>query len=76
MRKWTRKSDGERRALQPPQSHPLTRYAESIGWTEIKLMNTLQDYGIVSDNCISVEDVGNYAKAMMWLHERRVEGHL
>lgn len=34
-------------------------------------MNTLQDHGIVSDNAITIDDVGNYARAMMWLHEKQ-----
>jgi hypothetical protein len=33
-------------------------------------MNALQEHGIISDNSITIDDVGNYARAMMWLHER------
>jgi hypothetical protein len=40
-------------------------------------MNVLQDHGgIVSDNCVGIDDVANYAKAMMWIHSRRTEGKL
>lgn len=31
------------------------------------IMNLLQDYGIVSDNCVTTKDVGNDAYAMKWL---------
>ena len=27
----------------------------------------LQEYGVVSDNCINAEDVGNDKEAMMWV---------
>lgn len=30
-------------------------------------MNVLQEYGVISDNCIDVGDVGNDKEAMMWL---------
>jgi hypothetical protein len=50
--------------------HPLRRYARRIGWDDVRLMNALQEYGIISDNCTSIDDVGNYAQAMMWIHER------
>lgn len=58
---------------QTPEEHPLRRYARRRGWTDNQLMNTLQDHGIVSDNAVSIDDVGNYARAMMWLHERTTE---
>lgn len=31
------------------------------------MMDILQDYGIVSDNCVTVEEVGNDKEAMLWL---------
>ena len=43
---------------------------QRIGWSEAKAMNALQEHGIISDNAITIDDVGNYARAMMWLHER------
>lgn len=40
-------------------------------------MNALQEHGIVSDNAIDMQGVGNYARAMMWLHKHasQVEEH-
>jgi hypothetical protein len=34
---------------------------------EVKIMNLLQNYGIVSDNCVWAKDCGNDLKAMRWL---------
>src|SRR5678809_789015 len=36
-------------------------------WTERDAMNALQDAGIVSDNCINWQDVGNPFEASAWL---------
>jgi hypothetical protein len=56
--------------------HPLRRYARRIGWDDVRLMNALQEHGIISDNCISIDDVGNYAQAMMKAHERIIRNEL
>jgi hypothetical protein len=58
------------------EQNPLRRYLQRIGWSEDKAMNVLQEHGIISDNCVAIDDVGNYAKAMMWLHGRIEEGAL
>lgn len=34
---------------------------------EVKVMNLLQDYGIVSDNAVWAKDCGNDLKAIRWL---------
>jgi len=34
------------------------------------LLNALQEHGIISDNCVTIDDVGNYARAMIWINER------
>ncbi len=34
---------------------------------EVEIMNTLQEYGVVSDNAIWAKDVGNDGEAMMWV---------
>jgi hypothetical protein len=34
---------------------------------EVKVMNLLQEYGIISDNCVWAKDCGNDLKAMRWL---------
>jgi hypothetical protein len=56
--------------------HPLRRYLMKINMSEVEAMNHFQNHGIVSDNCVTIDDVANYARAMMWLHERRTEGAL
>lgn len=60
-----------------PEEHPLLRYVRGRGWTEKQAMNALQEHGIVSDNAIDMQGVGNYARAMMWLHKHasQVEEH-
>jgi hypothetical protein len=61
---------GNRHGWHEPEDHPLRQYVRRIGWSEDKAMNALQEHGIISDNSITIDDVGNYARAMMWLHER------
>jgi hypothetical protein len=34
---------------------------------QTEVLNILQDYGVISDNCVNVEDVGNDKQAIMWL---------
>ena len=34
---------------------------------ETKVMNLLQDHGVVSDNCVWAKDCGNDLKAIRWL---------
>lgn len=40
-----------------------------LGWSETKLMNTLQDRGLISDNCVSIRDIAesDAVKAAKWL---------
>lgn len=40
-----------------------------LGWSENKLMNTLQDRGLISDNCVTMKDIAesDAAKAAKWL---------
>lgn len=38
-----------------------------LGRTECECMNALQDYGIISDNCVWWTDVGNQDVALAWL---------
>lgn len=35
---------------------------------ENKVMNTLQEYGVISDECIAAKDVGDCGKAVSWLN--------
>lgn len=34
---------------------------------EVKVMNLLQEYGVISDNAIWAKDCGNDLKAIRWL---------
>jgi hypothetical protein len=34
---------------------------------EIQCMNLLQNYGVISDNCVHAKDVANDKEAMVWL---------
>jgi hypothetical protein len=34
---------------------------------ETKILNILQDHGIISDNCITPDEVGDSGKAVAWL---------
>ena len=35
---------------------------------EKKVMNTLQEYGVISDNCIDAKDAGDCGEAVSWLN--------
>ena len=35
----------------------LSEYCKTFHLDPVKAMNLLQDYGLVSDNCVTVEDV-------------------
>lgn len=34
---------------------------------EEEVMNVLQEYGVISDNCVHAKDVGNDTEAMKWM---------
>lgn len=34
---------------------------------EKEVMNVLQEYGVVSDNCVKASEVGNAMEAMKWM---------
>ena len=74
--RWRSSIVGNTYVWNEPEDHPLRRYVRRIGWSENKAMNALQEHGIISDNAISVDGVGNYAKAMVWLHERILKKEL
>lgn len=42
-------------------------------WTELAAMNALQDYGIISDNAVWWDDVGNQEEARKWLRAHQDE---
>lgn len=46
----------------------LCQYIELAEIDPVKAMNALQDNGVVSDNCIDPQDVGDSGKAVQWLN--------
>jgi hypothetical protein len=51
-------------------SQSLRAYIASCGLDEVAVMNFLQDHGVISDNAVSVADVGNGGAAISWLEKR------
>ena len=49
--------------------NPMKRFLRENNIDETQAMNKLQEHGVISDNCIKTEDIGNKAKAMMWLNK-------
>lgn len=49
----------------------LRDYLSAKRIDETEAMNLLQEYGIISDECITPEDVGDAGKAVTWIHDRR-----
>lgn len=55
-------------------SETLRAYIATSGLDEVAVMNELQDHGVISDNAVSVADVGNGGAAMAWLEKRGHKG--
>ena len=51
-------------------SETLRAYIAARGLDERLVMNQLQENGIISDNAVSVADVGNGGVAIAWLEKR------
>jgi hypothetical protein len=51
-------------------SETLKAFIEANGLDPRMVMNKLQDNGVCSDLCVTVEDVGNGGECLRWLHER------
>lgn len=51
-------------------SESLRAYIAARGLDEVAVMNELQDHGVVSDNAVSVADVGNGGEAIAFLEKR------
>jgi hypothetical protein len=51
-------------------SESLRAYIASCGLDEVAVMNFLQDHGVISDNAVSVAEVGNGGVAIGWLEKR------
>jgi len=45
----------------------LENWIANSNSNEVKVMNLLQEYGVVSDNAIWARDCGNDLKAIRWL---------
>jgi hypothetical protein len=51
-------------------SESLRAYIAAHGLDEVRVMNLLQDHGVISDNAVGVADVGNGGVAIAWLEKR------
>jgi hypothetical protein len=51
-------------------SESLRAYIAARGLDARLVMNELQDHGVISDNAVSVADVGNGGVAIVWLEKR------
>jgi hypothetical protein len=51
-------------------SESLRAYIAARGLDEVAVMNELQDHGVISDNAVSVAEVGNGGVAIAWLEKR------
>jgi hypothetical protein len=51
-------------------SESLRAYIAARGLDARLTMNFLQDHGVISDNAVSVADVGNGGVAIAWLEKR------
>jgi hypothetical protein len=51
-------------------SESLRAYIAARGLDARLTMNELQDHGVISDNAVSVADVGNGGVAIAWLEKR------
>jgi hypothetical protein len=51
-------------------SESLRAYIAGHSLDEVAVMNFLQEHGVISDNAVSVADVGNGGAAIAWLEKR------
>ena len=51
-------------------SESLRQYIASRGLDEVSVLNELQEHGVISDNAVSVADVGNGGVAIAFLEKR------
>jgi hypothetical protein len=51
-------------------SDSLRTYIAACGLDELAVMNFLQEHGVMSDNAVTVADVGNGGAAIAWLEKR------
>jgi hypothetical protein len=51
-------------------SESLRSYIAARGLDEVAVMNELQERGVISDNAVSVAEVGNGGECIGWLEKR------
>jgi hypothetical protein len=51
-------------------SESLRAYIAARGLDQVSVLNELQEHGVISDNAVSVPDVGNGGAAIAWLEKR------
>jgi hypothetical protein len=51
-------------------SESLRAYIAARGLDAVLVMNELQEHGVISDNAVSVAEVGNGGVAIAWLEKR------
>jgi hypothetical protein len=51
-------------------SESLRAYIAAHGLDAVLVMNELQEHGVISDNAVSVPEVGNGGVAIAWLEKR------
>ena len=49
----------------------LRDYIEAFKLDETSVLNLLQDHGIIADECVLAEEVGDSGKAISWLELNR-----
>jgi hypothetical protein len=53
----------------------LQDYIQKNARNETELMNALQDHGIISDNCVTAEEVADTSKAIAFLESKTNENY-
>ena len=48
-------------------SNKLDNWIKARSANHNEVLNVLQEYGVISDNCVNVQDVGNPMEAMKWM---------
>jgi hypothetical protein len=51
----------------PTSGNKLDNWIKARFADQKEVLNVLQEYGVISDNCVNVEDVGNDKESMIWL---------
>jgi hypothetical protein len=54
-------------------SESLRQYIAARGLDQVSVLNELQEHGVISDNAVTVADVGNGGASIAWLekHDQR-----